>query len=391
MNCPDTLLDPHWCEPPAKPKGGLLRLPGVWFFWTISKIEWLFGLASMVIALAVLAAIPGLQFLSLGYMLESSARVAKSGRLREGFIGIPTAGRLGGAVLAIWLLLLPLRYLSDVAFTAQIINPAGQNAAKLRFWVLVLTVFVGGHIIFALARGGRIRHFLWPLNFLFVYRQIKQGGAWQRARDATWDFAMGLRLPHYFWIGLRGFFAAFLWLAIPVSLLAFGQVKVPIAPLIAFLGAFLLAIVVLHVPLLQTHMAVENKFSAAFDWRGVRQAFNRAPWACTIALVLTMAFALPLYFLKIEVIPQEALWLPTLVFILFIFPARLITGWALGRAMKRESPRHWFFRWTGRVPLLPAVLVYLLFVFFSQYTSWNGIGSLYEQHAFLLPVPFFGL
>jgi len=361
------------------------------FFWTLLKIEWVFGLMSMILALAILAAIPGLQFLSLGYMLESSTRVAKSGRIQDGFIGIRTAARLGGSVLAIWLLLLPLRYLSNVAFTAQIINPDGRNAAKLRFWVLILTILLGVHIVFALARGGRLRHFFWPLNFLIVYRQFKLGGAYAKARDATWDFLLGLRLPHYFWLGLRGFLAAFLWLIIPATLLAFGQVKTPIAPLVGILGALLLAIVVLHLPLLQTQMAIENRFAAAFDWRGVRRAFNRAPWACSLALVLTLIFALPLYFLKIEVIPQEALWLPTLVFILFIFPTRLITGWAMWRTKVRETARHWFFRWTGRLPLLPAVLIYLLFVFFSQYTSWNGIASLYEQHAFLLPVPFFGL
>ncbi|NBR04143.1 MAG: hypothetical protein EBT92_00050 [Planctomycetes bacterium] len=345
----------------------------------------------MVLALAILAAIPGLQFLSLGYMLESSTRVAKSGRIRDGFIGIHTAARLGGAILAIWILLLPLRYLSNVAFTAQIINPDGRNAAKLRFWVLILTVFVGMHIVFALARGGRLRHFFWPLNFLIVYRQFKLGGAYSRARDATWDFLFALRLPHYFWLGLRGFLAGFLWLIIPASLLAFGQVKTPLSPLVGFWGALLLAIVVLHLPLLQTQMAIENRFRAAFDWRGVRKAFNRAPWACSFALMLTLIFALPLYLFKIELVPQEALWLPTLVFIFFIFPARLITGWALWRTKIRDTQRHWFFRWTGRLPLLPAVIIYLLFVFFSQYTSWNGIASLYEQHAFLLPVPFLGL
>ena len=63
----------------------------------------------------------------------------------------------------------------------------------------------------------------------------------------------------------------------------------------------------------------------------------------------------------------------------------------MGRAAKRSGPRHWFFRWTGRLPLLPAALFYVLVVFFTQYTSWNGVWGLYEQHAFLVPVPFFGL
>jgi hypothetical protein len=40
--------------------------------------------------------------------------------------------------------------------------------------------------------------------------------------------------------------------------------------------------------------------------------------------------------------------------------------------------------------MLPTAAFYALFVFLSQYTAWYGIGSLYEQHAFLLPVPFLG-
>jgi len=79
------------------------------------------------------------------------------------------------------------------------------------------------------------------------------------------------------------------------------------------------------------------------------------------------------------------------VFLAFIFPARLLTGWALARARKRERPRHWFFRLTSPLWMLPAVGFYVFIVYFTQYTSWHGIWSLYEQHAFLLPVPFMGM
>jgi len=37
---------------------------------------------------------------------------------------------------------------------------------------------------------------------------------------------------------------------------------------------------------------------------------------------------------------------------------------------------------------LPVAALYVLVVFFSQYTAWHGVLSLYEQHAFLVPVPF---
>jgi hypothetical protein len=33
-------------------------------------------------------------------------------------------------------------------------------------------------------------------------------------------------------------------------------------------------------------------------------------------------------------------------------------------------------------------IAYVLVVFTSPHLGWHGIGSLYEQHAFLLPVPF---
>ncbi len=38
--------------------------------------------------------------------------------------------------------------------------------------------------------------------------------------------------------------------------------------------------------------------------------------------------------------------------------------------------------------MVPTVLLYVIIVFFTQYAAWEGIASLYQQHAFLLPVPF---
>jgi hypothetical protein len=70
-------------------------------------------------------------------------------------------------------------------------------------------------------------------------------------------------------------------------------------------------------------------------------------------------------------------------------PARLLSGLAFGRAIRREMARHWFFRWTSRLSMLGVVTVYVVIVFFSQCAAWGGIFGLYEQHAFLLPVPFF--
>ena len=92
-----------------------------------------------------------------------------------------------------------------------------------------------------------------------------------------------------------------------------------------------------------------------------------------------------------RLLEREAAWLPSLVFVIFLAPARILTGWAYSRALRRGTPRHWFLRLMGRVAIIPTALLYVLIVFLAQYTSWNGSVSLYEQHAFLVPVPFLNL
>ena len=353
--------------------------------------EWLFGAVAMMAGLAVLAAIPVLQFLSLGYLLEAGGRVARTGRIRDGFIGIRLAARLGGIVLASWLLILPIRFLSDMARAATVIDPHGAKAESWRMGLIALALAILLHVGLACARGGKLRYFLWPFNFIWLIRQVFRGGYYAKARDAVWDTMVSLRLPYYFWLGFRGFIAVVAWLAVPVTLLALGHGKGDAAVVVGILGGVLLGIVLLYLPFLQMRMAATNRFYAAFEVRAVRADFRRAPWAFASALFITLLFALPLYLLKIEIVPRDAAWLPGLVFIAFIFPARILTGWALARASRRKKPRHWFFRWTGRLPLIPAVAIYVTIVFFTQYTSWNGVWSLYEQHAFMLPVPFFGM
>lgn len=379
-------------EPPPRPRS---RNPLAFGFRVVraigSVLEWLFGALSLMVGLAVLAALPVLQFLSLGYLLEAGGRVARTGRLRDGFIGVRLAARLGGIVLGSFVLLLPVRLVAGMARSAQIIAPGGRSAAGWRLGLSVLIGLTALHVAAACLRGGKLRYFLWPFNIIWLLRRQIRGGYYTDARDAVWETAASLRLPYYFWLGVRGFLGALAWLALPTTLLAMGQRPVPAAPFVGFLGGALLAMVLLYLPFLQMRLAATNKLSEVFAVRAVRADYRRAPWAFTFAFVLTLLFALPLYLLKIEVVPRDAAWLPSLVFVGFIFPARLVTGWALGRAARREAPRHWFFRWTGRLPLLPAAVFYTGVVFFTQYTSWNGVWSLYEQHAFLLPVPFFGL
>jgi hypothetical protein len=353
-----------------------------------SAAEWFFGLIALVLGLSMLAALPLVQFASLGYFLESSARVARTGRLRDGFIGVRRAARVGGLATAIWLTLVPAWLVSSYAHSAQLIDPGGPVARSWRVGLVVVTAVSLLHIATSCARGGRFRHFLWPVGHPFwLCRQLRDGVLYREARDSLWAFVAALRLPYYFRLGLVGFLGTLAWLIVPAILIGATQRF----PVLGALGALLLAFIVPFLPFLQVRYAVEGQVSALFSRRAIRDRFRRAPWAFAFSLLVLLVAAIPLYLLKLEMIPREAAWLPSLVFVVFLAPARLLTGWAYARSQRRDRPRHWLFRVLGRLAIIPTAALYVLVVFLAQYTSWGGVSSLYEQHAFLLPVPFLNM
>ncbi len=356
-----------------------------------SSVEWIFGTATLIVGLSVLATIPVVQLLSLGYLLEVSGRVARTGRLRAGFVGIRTAARLGRIAVGVSILMIPLWIASSRRFSAQLIDPTSRAARGWNLALIVFSVLVLLQIVGACLRGARIRHFLWPRPIQSL-RCTLRAGAYAGARDAVWDFFVELRLPYYCWLGLRGLMGTAVWLVLPVSLLAVASRLRPGLGIVAGLvGGGLLTLVLLHLPFLQARFAQENRLGAMFELRPLRRRFARAPVAFFVALLFTLVLALPLYLLKIEIVPREAAWLPSLLFVISMFPARLLCGWAMARSGRREAPRHGFWRWTSRFVMLSVALLYVALVYFTQYLSWYGVWSLYEQHAFLVPAPFLGL
>ncbi len=413
-----------------------------------SGIEWLFGVGCVLIALAVMASIPIVQFFSLGYLLEASGRVSRSGQLRNGFIGVRRAARAGSLVLGTCVVLLPAQFAAEMYASAKLIDPTSGVVTGWRIGLFVITGLVITHVLLAWYCGGKLRHFFWPILAPLFFMTwsvrrlvasqalrpligpvvgrisprllhdlttvpaltdwfppaiflagIRQGRLFQVARDAVWEFAVDLRPQYYFWLGLRGFAGAFVWLFVPILLMMATtnldlenvEASQGVGALAGLTGSILLAIVLLYLPFLQAHFAAERRFRAFFEIAQIRQLFRRAPIAWTFALLVTLAFALPLYLLKIETVPSELLWALSLVFVVFGFPARLVMGWAVGRARRHERPRHWLIRWLASFSELPIIGFYVFFVFFTQYYVWNGASSLLEQHAFLPPVPFLGL
>lgn len=357
----------------------------------ISALDWIFGATSLMVGLASLSVIPVLNFLSLGYLLNLSGRVATTGRLRDGFVGVRKASVLGNFIVGTWLVMWPVRFVSGMWQDAHLIAPGGSSARNWRLLLFLFSALTFWHIAWACLRGGRLRHFLWPAPLRF-WRWLRNPAKDQHVRNAVVDYLVSLRLPYYFWLGVRGFVGALAWLLVPVVILLLAS-KLPTGPavLLSLAGGFLLFLTVIYLPFLQTHFARTGRFESLFELREVRALFCRAPLAFWLALLVTLLFALPLYLLKIELTPRELAWLPSMVFVAFIFPARLLTGWAMSRALRREQPSHFIFRWMGRLAGLPVAGIYVLFVYLTQYLSWNGALSLLEQHAFLVPAPLMGL
>ncbi|GAA4435483.1 DUF4013 domain-containing protein [Bremerella cremea] len=386
-------------DPPSSsetPDQGVGIPPKTPIFWRIgsgllSAGDWCFGVVSMVVILAFLATVPVLNLMSLGYLLEVAGRIGRTGKFTQGFVGIRKASKIGSMVAGAWLMFLPLRFLSDAWQSAWLIDPNSPQTRNLWTVTMIATVAVGLHVAWACYRGGRFRHFLWPAPILF-FKTIFHGGMYAHAREGTLAFIRELHLWHYFSLGARGFFGTLAWLAIPVLwMIGARQITEPGAAFVVSLpGMLMFAFVLLYLPFLQAHFAAENRFKALFEVRKVRSLFRQAPLAWWLALLTTLLFALPLYLLKIEMIDREIAWLPSLFFVVFIFPARMLSGWALAVAKKREKPAHFVWRWLGRLAAIPVVVSYIFFMYLFLYISWRGADSLLEQHAFLVPVPFLG-
>ena len=247
--------------------------------------EVVFGTLSLMVILAVLATVPIFNLLSLGYLLEASGRVARTGKLRKGFIGIRKAYRVGAFIAGTWLMLLPLRFLSDVWYEASLIDPHSGPTFGWRLALIIFTVLMVAYILLAWYAGGKLRHFFWPVIFpahvvygmlvwahrkevvhnewpppILLLQGLWKGNMYTAGRDEVWDFVTGLRLPHYFWLGMRGFAGALAWLFLPVTILIIGaNLDEGGGVLFGFVGSVLLAIVVLYLPFLQT--------SSARSWR----------------------------------------------------------------------------------------------------------------------------
>ena len=353
-----------------------------------------FGLVVVGLLLAILAAIPGVNLVVLGALLDAESRVARSGRLRDGFPLAVVAPRLGAIVAGLIIWLAPLAWIAGLAADARLIDPGSGTDRRLHAFTAVVAPCVAVHLCLALARGGSFGCFFRPLkNLLWLLRELKSDRYWDRADAAVRGFLGELPLrPSMLWLGLRGYAAGFVWLVLPTALFAAmdKHVRGP-GVLVTLFGGACLALVLSWAPFLQLRFALAGRLGAGFELGAVRRLFRYAPLRMSLAIVATYALSLPLYLATVAAPPRDALWMVAIVFIASIYPARLIVGWAYHAAARRQAndlPAPFYLRWLGRLTLAPLLAAYVFLLFFTQFIGEGGKAVLYQHHAVLLPTPF---
>ena len=352
-----------------------------------------FQYLSLVTILAIMTALPLIQLIAFGYLLDVAGKLARGSRLGEAVAWRETAGRLGLAAIVLFLLSLPIQLLAHWSVAAEIITPGALNARLMRLAAVVLAFMALAYVSWAWVRGGRLRNYLWPAPIQWLM-SFWRPSIWFDGADRFIQMVRSLELLRLLWLGIRGALATLIWL-LPATVIIAAERngRTGLAGLIGAIAFICLGIALMYLPMLQANFAAENRFLAMFSVRKIRQDFKHAPWAWWGAMFATLVLPIPLYLLKIEPPPRELIWLPTWFFILLMLPARIACGLALRRARRLTlKTGRWAFvmRWTARLAIPPLVGVYLLFVYLSQYLSWDGLQTWIQQHAVLVPVPFVG-
>ena len=356
-----------------------------WPFWVLGRC---WDLISLAVLLAVVAAIPIFQVASLGYILFAAGRLANGDRWRNAFPGLRIAGKIGTFAMLAALSWIPIYVLTDLAYSAALLEPNSESARAWRFGAFFFAAAWVVHVGWAAMRGGRWWHFVWPAPIRFLLKAWRPS-TWSQAADRLYDLVSQLQIPMLWWLGARATVGALLWTCVPVSMMIIGlrAHEFELAPLVGMVGATAMMVVMLYLPMLQVHMAAKNRFTEVFNVVAIRQYFLRAPWFYALSLLVLCGLAIPLYLLRIEATPSELVWAPSLVFVAFMLPAKLLIGAALGYANKREQYRHWLLRWPAWIVSVASVMVYVGALYIAQFIAWQGAFVNYFQHAVLVPAP----
>ncbi len=146
-------------------RGWLRRM----FRWFVVKP---YQFACLFVLLGVVSIVPLLQFAAFGYLLEVAGRTARTGRFRDSISKLSEASKLVTAGIAIYLVSLPAVLLGSWSNSAAWIVANNPSTPLLRFSAIAVSCLGMVYLLWAWARGGRIRDYLWPLQFAFCVKDF---------------------------------------------------------------------------------------------------------------------------------------------------------------------------------------------------------------------------
>jgi len=356
------------------------------------------GLICLVALLALAAAIPVVNVLALGYLMEVQGRVARTGKFRSAFYLLPAAQRLGGILLAVWLWLLPIQFLAGLARDSWLLAPGGTAAWLWTSLLVIASSLTAVHLLLAIGCGGRWWRFARPLsNALRLRACWRSNEYWQDAHHAIYEFMAAFRLPHLLRLGLLGYAAAYVWLVLPALLFTMLNDVTSRWQIIGFVaGCVTLTLTLLWLPLLLAHVAAEGRWRAMFELTTVAKLAGQTPFRWAIATAILFGCSvLPLLYtalFKNQIPAHDVRWDLMLVSLVTVVPARVLVGWVYHRATRRthSAPsRLWrIWQWTNGAALCFGVGWYVYFLNLATTGGELGQHAVWQFHALLLPLPF---
>lgn len=408
-----------------------------------ATIRFVFGVASMIGILAVLAAIPIVNLLTYGYLLEVSGRVARTSKFRSGFIGLSSASKIGQIALGTVVCMLPAYLISANWYSAELIASGSDLANQQRNILWVVTILSVLHVGAAWFCGGELKHFFWPLIAPFslglwfvrwilgqptfrliigkitnpiapnligdvtnikplkewflpavICRALLNGTLLKSAREGIWEFFSILRLHYYFWLGLRGLAGALLWLAIPSTIfllanLIFGsEIEDGVAILLILPGMLVSGLFFVFLLAVQANFARTNSFKAFVDIKTAFKVLRTTPVLYLLTTLLTFALVIPLFALNIEPIDPQLLWVTCIVFVVLIWPGKMLLGKSLARGLQKPRVSHFMISYPAILLMVGIAGFYSLLLYFTQFIAASGPLSFIENPVFTIPAPY---
>ena len=277
-------------------------------------------LVALFFLLALATTFPGVSSLALGASLEVERRIALGAPVSRALGDLKWTRKAAATLAAFTVLAWILGVLVAGARDATLVDPSSQA----RWWILGVLVGVAWLGLKALAR--RL-----PSN--------------PREAITRWTRTHSAQLARLLWLGARGWVATVLWLGIPAAFLALTPQLQTGSGLWASVSVVALVLVLIRLPFLQIHFAVEGRFLAAFQWTRVHRLSRKAPIAFAAALLVIYGLTLPLFLLKIFPMTQGATWALATLLLPWVVIARWIAAWAYGRALRAQNIPGRMTRW----------------------------------------------